>query len=45
MVDVLVVSSAVDKNIVVANGNDDALKKIDVYHEGINTKLSADVGH
>ena len=35
----MVVSSAVDWIDVVVNGDEKALEKIDVYHEGINTKF------
>ena len=37
--DIVVVSSAVDQMVVVVNGNEKVLKKVDAYHEGINTKF------
>ena len=38
----MVVSSGVDRVGVVVNGDENALKKIDVYHEGINTKFGGE---
>ena len=35
----MVVLSGVDRVGVVVNGDENALKKIDVYHEGIDTKF------
>ena len=39
---IVVVSSGVDRVGVVVNGDENALKKIDVYHEGINTKFGGE---
>ena len=40
--DIVVVSSAVDQMVVVVNGDENALKKVDAYHEGINTKFGGE---